>query len=113
MRTAAAVLSAPAAAAPKRKPRRVLPGFGPTMGFTLFYLSLLVLIPLSAVFFKSFSHGLDAFWAAATAPRVLASYRLSFGTSLLAAAINGVFGLVLAWSLVRYECSPARSWSMR
>ncbi|WP_397533566.1 sulfate ABC transporter permease subunit CysT [Roseateles sp.] len=103
--TNAAVLSAPgaAAAAPRRKPRRVLPGFAPTLGFTLFYLSLLVLIPLSAVFFKAAGHGFDAFWAAATAPRVIASYKLSFGTALLAASINVVFGLVLAWSLVRYE----------
>ncbi|MEH0165955.1 sulfate ABC transporter permease subunit CysT [Roseateles microcysteis] len=99
-----AVLSAPLAApVQKRKRRRVLPGFGPTMGFTLFYLSLLVLIPLSAVFIKSAGHGFDAFWAAATAPRVIASYKLSFGASLLAASINLVFGLILAWSLVRYE----------
>ncbi|MDI4633557.1 sulfate ABC transporter permease subunit CysT [Pelomonas sp. V22] len=99
-----AVLTAPLApSAPKRKRRRVLPGFGPTMGFTLFYLSLLVLIPLSAVFIKSAGHGFDAFWAAATAPRVLASYKLSFGASLLAAFINLIFGLILAWSLVRYE----------
>ena len=100
-----AVLAAPLAQQPtkKRKARRVLPGFGPTMGFTLFYLSLLVLIPLSAVFIKSAGHGFDAFWAAATAPRVIASYKLSFGASLLAASINLVFGLILAWSLVRYE----------
>jgi len=99
-----AVLDAPLGAPIKtRKPRRVLPGFGPTMGFTLFYLSLLVLIPLSAVFIKSAGHGFDAFWAAATAPRVIASYKLSFGASLLAAFINLLFGLILAWSLVRYE----------
>jgi sulfate transport system permease protein len=104
--TTTAVLGSGAAApasAPRRKPRRVLPGFGPTLGFTLFYLSLLVLIPLSAVFIKAAGHGFEAFWAAATAPRVLASYKLSFGTALLAAAINVVFGLILAWSLVRYE----------
>ncbi|CAM3638440.1 sulfate ABC transporter permease subunit CysT [Roseateles saccharophilus] len=83
--------------------RRVLPGFAPTLGFTLFYLSLLVLIPLAAVFIKSAGHGFDAFWAAATSPRVLASYRLSFGASLLAAGINLVFGLILAWCLVRYD----------
>ncbi|MDC8785392.1 sulfate ABC transporter permease subunit CysT [Roseateles koreensis] len=92
-----------AARPPKRKPRRVLPGFAPTMGFTLFYLSLIILIPLSAVFIKSAGHGFEAFWAAATAPRVLASYQLSFGASLLAAIINVVFGLILAWCLVRYE----------
>ena len=95
---------ASSAAAPRpRRARRVLPGFAPTLGFTLFYLSLLVLIPLSAVFIKSAGHGFEAFWAAASAPRVLASYQLSFGAALLAAAINTVFGLILAWSLVRYE----------
>ncbi len=97
------VLSAAPSSAPLRKRRRVLPGFAPTLGFTVFYLSLIVLIPLSAVFIKAGGHGFEAFWAAATAPRVLASYKLSFGTSLLAAAINLVFGLILAWSLVRYE----------
>ena len=81
----------------------MLPGFGPTLGLTLTYLSLVVLIPLAAVFIKSTGQGWDAFWAAATAPRVLASYRLTFGASLLAALINLVFGFILAWSLVRYE----------
>ena len=99
-----AVLQAPPSQTVAKRPfRRVLPGFGPTMGFTLFYLSLIVLIPLSAVFFKSFSQGTEAFWVAATSPRVVASYKLSFGTSLVAALINVVFGLILAWSLVRYE----------
>ncbi|KQV88941.1 sulfate ABC transporter permease subunit CysT [Pelomonas sp. Root1237] len=83
--------------------RRVLPGFAPTLGFTLFYLSLIVLVPLIAVFLKSSGHGFDAFWAAATAPRVMASYKLSFGASLLAALINLFFGLILAWCIVRYE----------
>ncbi|WP_457447253.1 sulfate ABC transporter permease subunit CysT [Roseateles sp. P5_E4] len=83
--------------------RRVLPGFAPTLGFTLFYLSLIVLVPLAAVFLKSSGHGFDAFWAAATAPRVMASYKLSFGASLLAALINLFFGLILAWCIVRYE----------
>lgn len=101
--TTAVLSQAQAAAVPVPKRRRVLPGFGPTMGFTLFYLSLLVLIPLAAVFLKSAGHGFEAFWAAATSPRVLASYRLSFGAALLAAGINLVFGLILAWSLVRYE----------
>jgi sulfate transport system permease protein len=82
--------------------QRVLPGFGLSLGFTLAYLSLIVLIPLSAVFIKSAGMGWQAFFDAATSPRVLASYRLSFGASLLAAAINVVFGLILAWSLVRY-----------
>jgi sulfate transport system permease protein len=82
--------------------RRVLPGFGLSLGFTLAYLSLIVLIPLSAVFIKSAGMGWEAFLVAATSPRVVASYILSFGASLLAAAINVVFGLILAWCLVRY-----------
>ena len=81
----------------------VLPGFGLSLGFTLAYLSLIVLIPLSAVFMKTTTLSWDAFWQAVARPRVLASYRLSFGASLLAAAINAVFGLLLAWSLVRYS----------
>jgi sulfate transport system permease protein len=80
-----------------------LPGFGLSMGVTLSYLSLIVLIPLAAVFVKSASLGWSEFWQVATTPRVMASYRLSFGASLLAAAINVVFGLLLAWSLVRYS----------
>ncbi|MDC7706860.1 sulfate ABC transporter permease subunit CysT [Vogesella indigofera] len=82
---------------------RVLPGFGLSLGFTLTYLSLVVLIPLAAVFIRASSLSLEAFWDAVTAPRVLASYQLSFGMALLAAAINTVFGLLLAWSLVRYR----------
>ena len=85
------------------KSRRVLPGFGLSMGVTLSYLSLIVLIPLTAVFIKSSSLGWTEFWHVATAPRVMASYQLSFGASLLAAAINVVFGFLLAWSLVRYN----------
>jgi sulfate transport system permease protein len=82
---------------------RVLPGFGLSMGYTLAYLSLIVLIPLAAVFIKTTSLSWEAFWAGITSPRVMASYRLSFGASLLAAAINVVFGFLLAWSLVRYS----------
>jgi sulfate transport system permease protein len=82
--------------------KRVLPGFGLSLGFTLAYLSLIVLIPLSAVFIKSAGMGTEAFLNAVTSPRVVASYKLSFGASLLAAAINVVFGLLLAWGLVRY-----------
>ena len=87
------------------KPRAhtVLPGFGLSLGFTLAYLSLIVLIPLAAVFIRTASLSFEAFWAIVTAPRVLASYRLSFGASLLAAAVNTLFGLLLAWSLVRYS----------
>ena len=86
-----------------RRSFQVLPGFNLTLGYTLFYLSIIVLIPLSAVFIKTASLGLAQFWDVVTTPRVLASYRLSFGASLLAAAINEVFGLALAWALVRYS----------
>lgn len=82
--------------------RKVLPGFGLSLGFSLAYLSLIVLIPLSAVFILTAGMGWENFVKAATAPRVVASYKLTFGASLLAAAINVVFGLILAWSLVRY-----------
>ena len=82
---------------------RVLPGFRLTLGYTLAYLSLIVLVPLAAVFLKTFTPTFDQFWAVVTAPRVVASYKLSFGMSLLAAAINAVFGLMLAWALVRYS----------
>jgi sulfate/thiosulfate transport system permease protein len=81
----------------------VLPGFGIALGFTLLYLSLIVLIPLSATFLKTASLTWEAFWTAVTAPRVLASYRLTFGASFLAALINAVFGLLVAWVLVRYK----------
>jgi sulfate transport system permease protein len=83
--------------------RRVLPGFGLTLGFTLAYLSLIVLLPLSTIFAKSVGLGWDHFWSTVTAPRVLAAYRLTFGASLLAAAINAVFGLLVAWVLTRYR----------
>src|SRR5262245_40583828 len=82
---------------------RALPGFGLSLGFTLAYLSLIVLVPLAAVFLKTATLTAGAFWAAVSSPRVVASYRLTFGASLLAAAINVVFGLMLAWSLVRYR----------
>ncbi len=82
--------------------KRVLPGFGLSLGFTLVYLSLIVLIPLSAVFFKTAGMTPAEFWAAVASPRVVASYKLTFGASLLAALINAVFGLLLAWGLTRY-----------
>lgn len=81
----------------------VIPGFGITMGFTLLYLSLIVFIPLSATFFKSMDLSWSQFWAAISAPRVVASYKLSFGASALAALVNLVFGLLVAWVLVRYR----------
>ncbi|MBC7201965.1 MAG: sulfate ABC transporter permease subunit CysT [Pusillimonas sp.] len=82
---------------------RVLPGFKVTLGCTLAYLSLIVLVPLAAVFMKTATLTFPHFWEIVSAPRVVASYRLSFGLSLFAAAINAVFGLMLAWSLVRYS----------
>jgi sulfate transport system permease protein len=83
--------------------RRVLPGFNLTLGYTVLYLSLIVLIPLSALVFKSFTLTGEQFWAAVSSPRVLASYRLTFGASLIAALVNVVFGLLVAWVLVRYS----------
>src|SRR5688500_6916463 len=81
----------------------VLPGFGMTLGYSLAYLGLIVLLPLAAMMFKSFGLGWEKFWETATTPRVLASYRLTFGAALAAASINAVFGLVIAWTLVRYS----------
>jgi sulfate transport system permease protein len=81
----------------------VLPGFDLALGFALFYLGLIVLVPLSAAFLKTFTLTWSQFLDATTTPRVLASYRLTFGASLLAAAVNAVFGLITAWVLVRYE----------
>ncbi|RZL41219.1 MAG: sulfate ABC transporter permease subunit CysT, partial [Variovorax sp.] len=83
--------------------RRVLPGFNITLGYTLLYLSLIVLIPLSTLVFKTFTLTWDQFWVAISAPRVLASYRLTFGASLLAATVNLFAGLLVAWVLVRYQ----------
>jgi sulfate transport system permease protein len=83
--------------------RSVLPGFGPTLGFTLLYLSLIVLIPLGALAWKASTFGWEEFAAAVTSPRVLAAYRISFGTALAAACVNAVLGLVVAWVLVRYR----------
>jgi sulfate transport system permease protein len=83
--------------------RRAIPGLGPTLGFTLFYLALIVLIPLAGVFFKSAGLGLGGIWDVATSPRVLAALKLSFGAALIAALINAVFGAIVAWVFVRYE----------
>jgi sulfate transport system permease protein len=82
---------------------RVIPGFGLSLGFTIFYLALIVLVPLSAIFLKTFTMTWDAFWNAVTSERVMASYRLSFGAALIGAAINVVFGGIVAWVLVRYQ----------
>lgn len=83
--------------------RSVLPGFGLTLGFTLFYLSLIVLIPLSTLPIRSASMSWAAFWEATTDPRVVASYRLSLTAAFAAAGVNAVFGALVAWVLVRYD----------
>jgi sulfate transport system permease protein len=101
-----AVLAASAAPPPVVKrgaPFRVMPGFRLSLGFTIFYLTLIVLIPLSAVFLKTFTLTWESFWATVTSARVIASYKLTFGASLLGAFINVIFGGIVAWVLVRYE----------
>ena len=87
----------------KSKKKRVLPGFGLSLGFTTLYLSLLVLIPLSMVFIQTSQLGWGEFFEIVTSERVLHSYKISFGTAFAAAAINAVFGLLVAWVLVRYS----------
>jgi sulfate transport system permease protein len=87
----------------RNAPSRVIPGFRLSLGFTLFYLGLIVLIPLSAVFLKTFTMTSDAFWNAVSSERVVASYKLSFGASFIGAALNVVFGGIVAWVLVRYR----------
>src|SRR3982750_4829591 len=88
--------------------RTPLPGFGLSLGITILWLSLIVLIPLTAVFVKSISEGWQTFWAAAGSPRALAAYRLSFGAAAIAAAVNCIFGLLVAWVLVRYRFAGRR-----
>ena len=97
----AAVVSA--ADLPRITPRRVMPGFGLTLGFTVAYLSLIVLIPLAAVFLRTAGLGWDGVWAVWSDARVIAALELSFGTALAAAAFNAVMGTLVAWVLVRYE----------
>ena len=81
----------------------VIPGFGLTLGYTILYLSLIVIIPLSALFFEAATLSWADFVAAVTSPRVVASYRITFGAALAAAVINGIFGLLVAWVLIRYR----------
>jgi sulfate transport system permease protein len=102
----AASIGVPLPAAGPRAPgasRKVLPGFQLTLGYTLLYLGLIVLLPLSALVFKTLGLSWEQFWSAVSSPRVLASYRLTFGASLAAALVNVVFGLLVAWVLVRYK----------
>src|SRR5438034_808507 len=86
----------------RTKRRNILPGFGLSTGVTLAYLSLVVLIPLSAVFLKTATAGWGQFWNTITAPRLIASYKLTVGASFLGALINAAFGLLVAWVLARY-----------
>jgi sulfate transport system permease protein len=88
---------------PRWKKWSVIPGFGLAMGFTLFYLSLIVLIPLAGTFLKTTQLSWTEFWATIVSPRALASYQLTFGGSLAAALVNAVFGMLVAWVLVRYK----------
>lgn len=85
------------------KERSILPGFGLSMGFTVLYLSLIVLFPLSAIFIKTSGLSWVQFWHVVTDPRVIASYKISFGTAIGAALVNTVFGFIVAWVLVRYS----------
>src|SRR5450631_1579148 len=91
------------------KRHSVLPGFDLALGFTLLYLSFIVLVPLSAAFLKTATMTWPAFWETVSSPRVLASYRLTFGASLAAALLNALFGLIVAWVMVRYEFPARRS----
>lgn len=84
------------------KQASVIPGFGLTLGYTVFYLSLIVVLPISALFLKTATLGWGEFWAIVSSPRVVASYRLTFGASLIGALINAFFGFIVAWTLVRY-----------
>jgi sulfate/thiosulfate transport system permease protein len=105
MTAASIAMPMPASAPPRTRggSKKVLPGFNLTLGYTVLYLSLIVLLPLSALVFRTFGMTWDQFWAAISSPRVVASYRLTFGASLAAALVNVVFGLLLAWVLVRYR----------
>ena len=85
------------------KRHSVLPGFGLTLGYSLFYLALIVLIPLTALFLKAASISPARFWELISSPRLVASYKLTFGAALVAASANVVFGFVVAWTLVRYR----------
>jgi sulfate transport system permease protein len=98
-------MTAPSIAAPRTygwKRPSVLPGFGLTLGYSLVYLSILVLLPLAALLLRPAELGFDGFWKAVSAPRVIASLKLSFGASAIAALINCGFGLIVAWVLARY-----------
>jgi sulfate transport system permease protein len=87
----------------RKAPYRVMPGFNLSLGFTILYLTLIVLIPLSAIFLKTFTMTWEGFWTAVTSERVVASYKLTFGASFIGATLNVFFGGIVAWVLVRYK----------
>jgi sulfate transport system permease protein len=95
--------TAPAIAGSRKRPRRIIPGFGLSLGFTLTYLGLIILFPLAMVFVKASGLGWAGVWGAITAPGVLAACKLTFGASALAALTNSVFGFIIAWVIVRYR----------
>ena len=101
-----AALSAPTSTPPTARrggAKRVLPGFGLTLGYTLFYLSIIVLIPLATLLFKTFELTWQQFWTVVSDPIAVAAYKVTFGASLIAAVVNLVFGMLIAWVLVRYH----------
>ena len=87
----------------KKKQHNILPGFGPTLGYTVFYISVVLLIPLAVLFLKTTTLSWKQFWEIVTAPRILASFRLSLEASFIGAFINAIFGLLIAWVLIRYR----------
>ena len=101
--TTAAIITTRATNRGSLRKETILPGFGLTLGLTLFYLSLVVLLPLAALIVKASGMGLNGFIEAAFTPRALAAYRLSFGTALVAAAVVSILGVIIAWVLVRYQ----------
>lgn len=99
----AAIITAKTTTRGSLRKETILPGFGLTLGFTLLYLSLVVLLPLAALIVKASGMGFNGFVEAAFTPRALAAYRLSFGTAMVAAAVVSVLGVIIAWVLVRYQ----------
>src|SRR5690606_25092042 len=87
----------------RRTTRRVLPGFGLTMGATLFYLALIVLLPVAALILKTAEGGLERFWHVISSPRAVASFQITIGAALIATAFNAVYGLLMAWTIARYR----------
>src|SRR5690606_7571538 len=85
------------------KRKKILPGFGLTMGFTILYLSFFLFLPVSTIFLKSFSLSFNEFWDIVTDPRVMESYKLSFGAAFISAIIDCIFGFIAAWVIIKYD----------